>query len=285
MQKQYKIPGKWILAGEHAVVRGHPALVFPLFSRTLSLSLTTQTASQFEFTITSSNEGLKQAATLAMKEALRILGDSAPTNLQLNIELTSTIPVGSGLGSSAALSVAIARVFHDLKILPEEKLFSFAHNLEDLFHGKSSGLDIAAVLLQKPICFIRGSEPRVLELAWKPELYLSDTGIRSRTKDCVLQVEAMKRPDLDEAMALAVRLAEAALTQKSGSALLTEALILAESCYEAWGLLPSEAQSLKYTLQRDGASAVKMTGSGQGGFLLSLWQKGPQAAAHLIPCF
>lgn len=51
--------------------------------------------------------------------------------------IESNIPVGSGLGSSAALSVALARC-----IVDENKVFGLAKQFEDEFHAGSSGIDV-----------------------------------------------------------------------------------------------------------------------------------------------
>lgn len=252
--------GKAILAGEHGAVRGFPAIVTPLLSRSLTLSF----SPALEFSVA---EGpFREPFTLAMKKAVELLERSLPA---ANFSLTSDIPPRAGLGSSASLSVAIARY-----LLPSAtfgELFRIALSLEDIFHGKSSGIDVAATLSQGPILFQKGKEPETLS-DWRPHLYLTDTGLRSSTKICVEQVAEMNRPDLDEKMAAAVAQMKAAFTARDLS-LLATSMQGANACFAEWGLVPASAAAQADELKRKGALAVKPTGSGNGGFLLSLWDK------------
>lgn len=257
-----RIHGKVILAGEHSAVRGHPAIVAPLRSR--SLTLTYSPGNEFSVA-----EGpIREPFTLAMKKAVEILGRPLPTG---SFSVSSDIPLRAGLGSSAALSVAIARF-----LLPEAEyktLFPLALSLEDIFHGKSSGIDVAAALSPSPILFRRGSAPEGLG-DWRPHLFLSDTHLRSSTKACVEQVAALGRPDLDEKMAGVVMGMKGAFLAQDTSAL-AAFMEEARACFEAWGLIPDEVAGQISHLKNQGALAVKPTGSGNGGFLLSLWREPP----------
>lgn len=266
--------GKCILLGEHSVVRGQRALVLPLGSRHLDLSWERQEGSGWEL-----HAGdFAPAFRAALTEALRIAGAELPQGKWV-FRLSSSVPPRAGLGSSAALSVAITRFLTSLGLVQSEP-FAFALQLENLFHGTSSGIDVAAVLAQAPIFFQRGHAPEPLPLAWTPKLYLADTGLRSATKACVEKVTALQRPDLDLRMAAAVEQAAAALQNADGRPLLKAALDEGLEVFRAWNLVPTEVEAKIAELKRAGALAVKPTGSGDGGFLIALFER---EAPGLIP--
>ncbi len=263
--------GKCILAGEHSVVRGGEALVFPLHSRGLSLGWE-------EAASPSVPEGAFAVPFQKAWERALSLSGFTPTRA-LRVRIASDIPVRAGLGSSAALSVAVARLLEEQGAqIPD--LFALAIEIENLFHGKSSGIDVASVLTSSPIAYRKNSPPAPLAPVWRPALYLADTGLRSSTKDCVAKVEAARRPDLDERMQEAVKLAREALARADGETALAEAIRLARSCFSEWEL---GSPALENHLLEAGALAVKPTGSGGGGFLLSLWKSAPPPALGLIP--
>jgi mevalonate kinase len=262
-----RIHGKVILAGEHSAVRGFPAIVAPLFSRSLTLSVSPAK----DFSVA---EGpFREPFTLAMKKAVETLKRPMP---QESFAVTSDIPPRAGLGSSASLSVAIARYLLPNANFPE--LFGLALSLEDIFHGKSSGMDVAAALHTETILFQKGKEPVALN-EWRPHLYLTDTNLRSSTKACVEQVTEMSRPDLDEKMAASVAQMRSAFETRD-IALLAAAMNEAADCFSAWRLIPESAAAQIRELKGKGCLAVKPTGSGNGGFLLSLWDR-PQKMLSL----
>lgn len=252
----FRVSGKCILLGEHSVVRGHPALVFPLQSRHLELTLSSET------------NAFSEPLRRTLDRALEMLGWKK--NLPA-VKVESTIPMRAGLGSSAALSVAVVR-FLQSQGAPISDAFSFALELENLFHGRSSGIDVAAVLQGNPIVFQKNTSPRPLDSSWKPHLYLVDTGLRSSTKSCVEKVVQLQRPDLDEKMAEAVKNAEACFVKQDLEGLAKE-LNFAHEIFQAWNLVPEEVEKQRKELLKAGALAVKLTGSGDGGFLLSLWDR------------
>ena len=77
-----------------------------------------------------------------------------------------------------------------------------------------------------------------------------------------------------------VRLAKHALEHKTPEAQeqLAHAINLANHCFFQWVLVSERLQQHMQMLKHNGAIAVKPTGSGGGGFVLSLWNHSPLPA-------
>jgi mevalonate kinase len=289
--------GKWILAGEHSVLRGSPALVFPLESRVLALEFLPASADgQLHLELAGQHGEELQILFWGVLEKACELKKVARSIFSGQVKLTSEIPVGAGLGASAALCVAMSRWFAHLSIISSGEVAEFSRTLENLFHGESSGVDIAVAISGQPLRFVRGQAPEVLPTRkWTPGLYVSYSGQRGMTVECVNRVkkliaeDAAKGHKLDAQMAEAVQMCEKALQlpQAEGEALLEKAFALAADSFTAWGLTGGVVQSHMNWLREQGAAAVKPTGSGNGGFILSLWASPPRLELRekLIPCF
>ena len=66
--------------------------------------------------------------------------------------------------------------------------------------------------------------------------------------------------------------------------LLTEAIKEGAHCFESWGLVSETLTQHMQLLYNHGALAVKPTGSGNGGFVVSLWENPPpKTSVELIP--
>jgi len=285
--------GKWILAGEHAVLRGSPALAFPLTSRYLQLDFEPQ-AKSLDVRFTGEHGAdLKLLFYGVIENALSQLKISQP--LQGTFTVDSSLPVGTGLGASAALCGAVARWCEAQGWVAETETYEFARRLEDLFHGESSGVDLAVSLSGRGVRFVRDKGQTPIEHQWTPKLYLSYCGQRGMTSECVAKVKRLFETDaplaqkLDEQMRLAVNLAVTALTNKEsvGHSALKESLELAGACFEQWGLCGGDLAHHIRHLREAGAVAAKPTGSGGGGYVLSLWSDSPPVSVQplLTPAF
>lgn len=269
--------GKWILAGEHAVVRGHEALVFPLKSKQLTLSyracgsLPTATYSGVTGSV------MQLLFWSVMEHGVNLLGRSL-TEVTGTFHLDSNIPVGAGMGASAALCVAIARWFAAQHWIEQAQVFEFAKSLEHLFHGKSSGLDIAGVSSEEGV-FFKAGQWTALHPQIQPHWYLSSCNQQGLTSQCVQQVQELweRSPylgrQIDLQMVEAVFSCKEALEHGGAGALeeLAAAIDKAATCFFQWGLVSESLLQHMNTLKQQGALAVKPTGSGGGGYVLSLW--------------
>ena len=56
---------------------------------------------------------------------------------------------------------------------------------------------------------------------------------------------------------------------------LADAMNQAQHCFHAWGLITPALAAHMQALRNAGAIAVKPTGSGGGGYVLSLWEQQP----------
>lgn len=276
-----EVYGKWILSGEHAVLRGAKALVFPVFQRGFGLRFFESSAQDLDVELDGAyGDEMRLLFHGVLEKALANLGKSL-SHVQGRFEIRNDIPVGAGMGASAALCVGVARWMTWKGWIDDNRLYTFATELENLFHGESSGVDIAVALAGHGLLYQRGGVFVPIEPKWHPHWYLSYCGQKGLTSVCVEKVRRLGAKDpelarkLDAQMARATEIAHEALLsdEKAGFSRLVEAIKLGHDCFKEWGLIESDLAEHIDQLRALGAVAVKPTGSGMGGFVLSLWRE------------
>ena len=283
-----EVPGKWVLSGEHSVLRGKRAIAFPH----LEVSLVLNYREQKSFSITASP--FYSPVKKLIGRACEFLEKDPNLFSFGEIDIQSTIPVAAGLGSSAALSVAMAKLAIWKTGSSLDQWIPLATHLEDVFHGKSSGMDVNVIAKGVPIVFSmeRGPE-KIPQLEALPHFELFDSSRRSSTKLCIEKVKEWRdaQPECsqewDDKMGASTESAFSALLSFSKASCkneridseleLAHAINSAQDCFEKWGLVSAELLDQKEELLKQGALAVKLTGAGLGGFWVALW---PSSTPH-----
>ena len=126
-------PGKFVILGEHAVVYGKPAVVLAV-----DLRMTVALRDSRYNTINGERVDFRR------QPHLRYLTRDVDRALEFRTE--SMIPVGSGMGSSAALSAALAMALAERRGAPmgEEELVEEAYAAELFAQGIGSPMDASA---------------------------------------------------------------------------------------------------------------------------------------------
>lgn len=124
-------PGKMILFGEHAVVFGKPALALAI-----DLRITSSVKASDQYSV--NGHAMKKKHHAYISASLDEAWDGPP----INIDTNSEIPSGSGLGSSAAVTVScIAAMTSTKGKLDIEKIAKRAFEVENAVQGSASPTD------------------------------------------------------------------------------------------------------------------------------------------------
>ena len=142
--------GKILLFGEHAAVYGHPAigLSLPLFTE---VSIGEQNQEPDALLLSPAQ---KETVNRVIDQIADRLGLANEAN-ESDYSISTNIPIGSGLGSSATLSAAVARALAEdyLDEYSPDLLWTAANEGEKLFHGTPSGIDTGLALFNSLIHF------------------------------------------------------------------------------------------------------------------------------------
>ena len=265
--------GKWILTGEHSVILGNPAIVFPIPEMTLCLNWKTHTTFKIDGNLSAD----------LMHKNLKMFTQPYTSDLNYYLHFDNSIPISKGLGFSGALSAILSQWASSLNWINNNQIFNVAKTFENHFHSQSSGLDIIGAMSKSGQIFHQGNTQTLPQRFF--HLYLSYTGQKSKTSTCVKQVMSMRNNHLliDSIMQESVDLGSYAF-HKNSYGDLKKCIELGYECFNKWNLIDPSTQNHINELTSLGAAAYKPTGSGLGGYVLSLWEHKPeQNSVPLIP--
>ena len=275
-------PGKSILFGEHAVVYNRPALAVPVNQVHVDVDV-----------LDSSREGIWLHAPVidlhaelnslpsdhpiasVILKLIQRFGISQPPNLEINI--SSTIPVAAGLGSGAAVSVAMVRALSSFfsNPLSNDEINSLVFEIEKLHHGTPSGIDNTVITYNKPVYFIKGQPIEIFKTGKPFTIVIADTGIPALTKESVGDVRRLWLRNTNYFENIFNEIAQISLIARrsieSGKPeLLGDLMDHNHALLQEMTVSSPELDTLVSAAKDAGALGAKLSGGGRGGNMIAL---------------
>lgn len=254
---------KVLLCGEHFVLFGAPAVAVPL--------------PRCRLTLFRRPRDVPCPPSVAAAWGLARAAFGLPPAAGFPFEVVSDIPIGAGLGSSAALSVALVRAAAtEAGEAPGPgRVGDAARAVEDVFHGRSSGLDPAVVAHEVPV--LRSGEGRDEAVAWGArglDVVVAVTPGRRSTAQAVARVASFAAGDpgrfaamLRDACGVA---AEVAAVVRGTGGLSGRPLSRNQALLAELGLSSPAIESLIDVMMGAGAEDAKLSGAGIAGAVVAL---------------
>ncbi len=257
-------PSKLILFGEHAVVYGEPAI-----ATAIALGTRARVRESDEIFIEAYSRG-KKIDDLKPIEALIEEARRKYSIEGLRVEISSEVPMGAGMGSSASSAVATAAaiVYMVKKELDYKEIISLADVAERVAHGKPSGIDTRIITYGGTMLYRRGEEP-IFSRGLSGEIYIFNTGISRSTRDLVLSVKSLvERSEIARRIISLIGSLSLSVWEKIERGISLEALkeeaLINHGLLKALGVSHPVLDLLVYEAKKESKGA-KLTGAGGGG--------------------
>ncbi len=298
MESVASAPGKTILFGEHSVVYSEPAIAGAVNKRATvkirrSRNQNTILKSKdlnFEAILDTRKESysLKHGKPGIIRYILNALSkfhDHTPIEISLSIN----IPIGSGLGSSAAVTVATLAALFDYHDIPftKESLAQDAYNVELDVQGMASPLDTMVSTYGGLIYLSREKKPISFTNHINSNFVIGFTTKYGNTGKMVKNVKNLKdaypniiNPVIEDMGYIANEARIAIL--KNDISKVGELMNINQGLLDSLGVNTSELSRMIYLARKNGALGSKITGSGGGGSIIALCPHNPDKVMKAI---
>jgi len=285
-------PAKIILFGEHFVVYGEPAIVLAIDKRAYATvdhsddkhlhvrSANLNLRGCFEDGVFKVEQGDAREAKLKfepVKVAVEKVLAQSKNRVGLNIEINSTVPVGAGLGSSAAVVAAVTYAVGSLLNvkMSKEDIFRITLEAERIVHGTPSGVDPAIATFGGAMLFQTDTGFKPFEVKTQIPLVIGDTGVARSTKVQVDRVRTVTEnyPQIVEQMQRAAReivLRAMDAFKRNDLKTLGDLMNFNQALLYGLGVSDESLEWLINAAKKAGALGAKLTGAGGGGCMIAL---------------
>jgi mevalonate kinase len=273
-------PAKAIILGEHTALYGNPALAMALDIRARVAVAMRKDGKVFLSALgLGIDKQLKtpERGTELVMKAVSMVGGG------FDIEVSSEIPLASGMGSSAAISCALVAALRkksgnnsDIRLIAEE-----ATKCESVVHSKSSGLD-TFVSAYGGVGIYHSKIFMPLEHHEFPNIIIAHSGEYSETYGLVRHIDSLRSssPQLFKDFLEASR----DIVSEGGECIrsckwerLGELMYENHSLLAGMGVSSPRLDTLVDAARSQGAMGAKLSGAGRGGIMLALVDKSSEA--------
>ncbi len=273
--------GKIIILGEHFVVYGSSAIAAGTSSG-IQVKVAKSEKDRVE-----SNGYTRNAlkALKRIKEYFEIFDGIEISGIQ------SELPMGAGMGSSAALFVAIARAINNEFNLNESdtEICNAAFCSEKIFHGNPSGIDNTVATFGGLIRFKKGvkaGEPNLIEMIETKKsilLLVVHSGKIGITKEQVEKVSKFRKANPGQFQSLLISIEK--MVQKAEQSIveddlksLGEVMNVSQDFLSTLGTSSKELDEIVGLCRASNALGAKLSGAGGGGCAISLFERQEDAS-------
>jgi len=285
-------PAKVILFGEHFVVYGEPAIVLAIDKRAYAKvelrqdkrlylhSVNLNLAGYFENGYFQVEQGDAKEARLKFKPlklAVEKVQEIYGGNVDLDVEVNSTVSVAAGLGSSAAVATAVtAAVGALLKVkMSKESVFRISYEAEKIVHGTPSEVDSAVSTFGGGLLFQMDTGFRPLDVKADVPLVVGYTGVERSARVQVAKVRDIRNKYsrvIDHIMMAAREIVLRAIDALRDGDLETlgDLMNINHALLCGLGISDESLEWLVNAARNAGALGAKLTGAGGGGCMIAL---------------